>query len=175
MTAITFNNSYRANRPDKYVPFLPNDSIKINSLLVHTFSKLHDAVDPCSFVVEVDQKMIGVITDVGMACENVKLSVNKCHALFLESNYDEKMLWDGSYPIYLKNRVASKRGHLSNDQARDLIMEHAGSMLDIVMLSHLSADNNTPQIALNAFSELIPKHKIILSDRLAPSEVIKFQ
>lgn len=171
MTSITFNNSFPANQPEKYVPFKPSDVIEVGSLKVHTFAKKHDAVDPCSFVVEAGGKHIGVFTDIGEPCDNVKQFTAMCHALFLEANYDEKMLWEGTYPYYLKNRVASKRGHLSNIQAVELVENHAANHLKVIYLSHLSAENNTPEMAMMAFKPLNEKFQVLLTNRYAPSGV----
>ena len=74
-----------------------------------------------------------------------------CHAVFLESNYDERMLTNGSYPHFLKQRVASAYGHLSNEQALKLIEEHAGPNLKMIFLSYLSGENNTLEKASSVF------------------------
>jgi phosphoribosyl 1,2-cyclic phosphodiesterase len=63
--------------------------------------------------VEYNGKNVGVFTDIGAPCENVTSHLKKCDALFLETNYDEKMLWNGGYPLFLKQRIASDYGHLS--------------------------------------------------------------
>jgi phosphoribosyl 1,2-cyclic phosphodiesterase len=95
-----------------------------------------------------------------------------CHALFLETNYDETMLKEGSYPWPLKQRILSDHGHLSNDQAFELLRDHSGSQLEVVFLSHLSAENNTPEKAFSRFGELTGKYKIRLTSRYAPTEVV---
>ena len=92
--------------------------------------------------------------------------------LFLESNYDEKMLWEGRYPWHLKQRIASDHGHLSNDQAFELISRHSGNQLQMVFLSHLSAENNTPEKALARFDELRERYQIYLTSRYAPGDVV---
>lgn len=172
MTAITHKNSRPHNRPDSYKPFVPGDCVTIGSLTVHTFAKWHDAVEPCSFVVDDGQTRVGVMTDIGAPCDNVKLHVSSCDAVFIESNYDEKMLREGAYPPHLKARVAGNRGHLSNDQAVRLIEECATQRLQLVCLSHLSAENNIPQLALDSFGHLSNRHTIVLTDRYAPADVL---
>ncbi|MFT3739635.1 MAG: MBL fold metallo-hydrolase [Breznakibacter sp.] len=173
MTRITYKNSREQHRPDQYHAFTPGESIQVGNLTVHTFSKLHDAAEPCSFVVEYDHTKVGVMTDIGSPCDNVKSHVPDCDAIFLESNYDEKMLWSGPYPQYLKVRVAGQRGHLSNDQAVQLIAEHASERLRYICLSHLSAENNLPQLALESFKDLAHKHRVVLTDRYAAANVIE--
>jgi phosphoribosyl 1,2-cyclic phosphodiesterase len=174
MTKITFNNSREQNRPEKYTPFAPGDIVSVGSLQVHTFKKRHDAVDPCSFVVEAHGIRVGVMTDIGSVCDSVTTHVAACDAIFLESNYDEQMLWDGPYPDYLKVRVAGKLGHLSNAQAAELIQQHASDRLKHISLSHLSAENNLPNLALESFKHLEQKHKVVLTNRYAPADVFTF-
>lgn len=173
MTKITYNNSREQHRPAQYRPFSPGETVRVGSLAVHTFNKLHDAVDPCSFVVEYQHVRVGVMTDIGLPCDNVKQHVASCDALFLESNYDDKMLWEGPYPQYLKVRVAGNHGHLSNSQAVQLVSDYATERLRYICLSHLSAENNLPQLALESFNHLTHKHQVVLTDRYAAAGVIE--
>ena len=95
------------------------------------------------------------MTDIGCKCASVTSHIWNADAVFLESNYDDDMLRTGYYPPYLKARIASDSGHLSNIQASSLLLEHASSRLKHVFLSHLSANNNTPELALGAFHHFI--------------------
>jgi phosphoribosyl 1,2-cyclic phosphodiesterase len=114
---------------------------------------------------------VGVFTDIGSACDNVRKHLEMCHALFLETNYDHTMLMEGSYPWPLKKRISSDHGHLSNDQAFELLKQYSGSQLEVVFLSHLSAENNTPEKAIGRFEELKDKYSIRLTSRHAPTDV----
>ena len=171
MSPGTFNKCYDSNRPLSYSPFTPGDVVTVGSLKVHTFIKLHDAAEPCSFVVEANNLKVGVMTDIGEACDNVKHHVAQCDALFLESNYDEQMLWDGPYPLFLKNRVSSQVGHLSNKQAVELIAQNAQENLQLIFLSHLSEENNHPTLALKTFESLTNRFQVLLTNRYAPTAV----
>ncbi len=153
--------------------FQPGISIREGVFTIYPFLKNHDAREPCSFRVEYRGLSVGVFTDIGEPCGNVTSELSKCHALFLETNYDEEMLWSGLYPAYLKKRVASGIGHLSNKQAYELLNEFAHPGLQCIFMSHLSGENNTPA---HAFSELEPlkaKYDIKLADRYMPSEIFK--
>ena len=99
--------------------------------------------------------------------------LNLCDGLFLESNYDEKMLWEGSYPYFLKKRVASEFGHLSNKQTLELLEAHAGENLKCVFLSHLSKENNTPEIARETMEHLSSKFDVLLTSRYEAGEVYR--
>ncbi len=152
-------------RPDLLVVFAPGKVIRCGTFSVHPFLKNHDAAEPCSFRIEHDGWHVGVFTDIGEPCDRLKQHLRKCHALFLETNYDEKMLWEGSYPYLLKRRVASSNGHLSNDQAFELIRDHAGPELLHVFLSHLSGENNRPELAEACFKPLSDRFNVSLTSR----------
>jgi phosphoribosyl 1,2-cyclic phosphodiesterase len=165
MTSETFNNSWKPHRPFNVLFFNPGDIVAIDDLLVHTFIKNHDAVEPCSFRIEYEGINVGVFTDLGEACDNVINHFQQCNAIFLESNYDEDMLWSGPYPHYLKERIASKYGHLSNIQAKELLDKHHNPYLQLVILSHLSQENNTPDIAMATFNKFKDKFRIEFASR----------
>ncbi|MFO7371242.1 MAG: MBL fold metallo-hydrolase [Bacteroidales bacterium] len=171
-TRRTFSAMYNNHKPLAPRFFEPGTEITVGSFSIFPFLKNHDAAQPCSFRVSYNGIHTGVFTDIGVACERVISELSRCHVLFLESNYDEKMLWDGRYPWHLKQRIASDHGHLSNDQAFDLINRHSGNQLQLVFLSHLSAENNTPEKAMDRFSELRERYQICLTSRYAPGEVV---
>jgi len=155
--------------------FTPGKALQIKSLTVHPFLKNHDAAEPCSFRIESDGWNIGVFTDIGEACERLKSHLKKCHAVFIETNYDEQMLWKGIYPYHLKQRVASAQGHLSNDQAFELIRDFAGPELVHVFLSHLSGENNHPDLAASRFVSLSDRFQVSLTSRSSYSPVYKLR
>jgi len=140
--------------------------VSIGNLSVMPFPKNHDASDPHSFVVASDTVKVGVFTDIGSPCEHVIRNFKLCHAVFLESNYDEEMLETGSYPIQLKNRIRDGKGHLSNKQALDLFLQHRPSFMSHLLLSHLSAENNSQKIVKDMFqSNAGDNTKIIIASR----------
>jgi phosphoribosyl 1,2-cyclic phosphodiesterase len=131
--------------------FVANEQILIDDLVITPFSKKHDAIDPYSFIIEQNNICVGVFTDIGICCENVISNFKKCNAIFLEANYDEHMLENGRYPIHLKNRIRDGHGHLSNKQAVQLFIEHKNEKLSHLILSHLSKENNTPELVKQLF------------------------
>ncbi|MFZ4550044.1 MAG: MBL fold metallo-hydrolase [Bacteroidales bacterium] len=126
--------------------------VQIGNLTVNAFPKKHDATEPQSFTVTGNGVTIGVFTDLGKPCKHVINNFKLCNAAFLEANYDEEMLEKGGYPQYLKDRIRSDHGHLSNYQALELFIQHKGRNLSHLLLSHLSQDNNNPQIAKELFN-----------------------
>jgi phosphoribosyl 1,2-cyclic phosphodiesterase len=174
-TPGTFINTSLGNRPRFYRFIETGESVQLGDFLIHSFQKNHDAADPCSFRIETNGINIGVLTDLGSFGQPVVDHLKQCHILFLESNYDEKMLWEGPYSWPLKKRIASERGHLSNSQALNLVIEHAGSNLHTLFLSHLSGENNTPEIAFDTFKTLNSRFKIINTSRYKAGEIYSFE
>jgi phosphoribosyl 1,2-cyclic phosphodiesterase len=174
ITAKTWTGAYKNQRPDSPRFFNPDQEIHVGEFTVYPFLKNHDASEPCSFRVEYGAKNVGVFTDIGSPCESVISHLQKCDALFLETNYDEKMLWEGGYPWFLKQRIASEHGHLSNKQAFDLLENHAGENLKCVFLSHLSKENNSPEIAYKEIEPLGTRFEVRLTSRYEAGEIYTF-
>lgn len=151
--------------------FVANTNITIGSLTITPFSKQHDAADPHSFVVSSNEINVGVLTDIGTVCNNVLENFKRCHAVFLEANYDEMMLENGRYPIHLKNRIRGGEGHLSNRQALELFVQHRSPFLSHLILSHLSKENNSPEIVQALFEAHAGNTKIITASRYNASAV----
>ncbi|MFT4343371.1 MAG: MBL fold metallo-hydrolase [Candidatus Woesearchaeota archaeon] len=165
----------------KHIEFFePNQKFSIGSIIIDPFSKNHDASEPCSFVITKENKNIAILTDIGHPCKNVIERIKDADIAFLETNYDETMLQNGKYPYHLKKRVAGKKGHLSNYEAALLILEHATPRLKTILLSHLSENNNTPELAYNTVTQIIKERKdltieTIVTSREAPSQIIHLE
>lgn len=143
-------------------PFVP---VKIGSLSIVAFPKLHDACDPHSFVVSCNHINVGIFTDTGSPCKNLIHHFKQCHAAFLESNYDEQMLETGSYPHALKNRIRGGHGHLSNKQALQLFLEYRPPHMSHLLLAHLSENNNRAEIVQSLFSACAGRTQIVIASR----------
>jgi phosphoribosyl 1,2-cyclic phosphodiesterase len=154
------------------INFIKEEPIAIGSLVVTAFTKYHDAVDPHSFIVSCENVTVGVFTDIGEACPMVNKYFNKCNACFLEANDDEELLENGSYPKHLKERIKGNKGHLSNNQAYTLFNKHRPSFMTHVILSHLSKENNRPDIAESLFLSTAGTIKITVAPRDEASPVI---
>jgi len=155
--------------------FTGYQNIMIGDLNIMAFPKFHDASDPHSFIVSGNGIKIGVLTDIGSICKHVIEAFKQCHAAFLETNYDEEMLEGGNYPFYLKRRIQSSHGHLSNDQALELFVNHRAPFLTHVLLSHLSRENNSPQLAQQLFDKHAGKTKVIVATRDYETAVFNIQ
>lgn len=151
--------------------FNAHECINIGALTITAFPKLHDASEPHSFIVSCRDVTVGVFTDIGFPCENVIRYFKKCNAAFLEANYDEEMLDRGRYPYFLKNRIRGGKGHLSNRQALELFTSCKPSRLSHLLLSHLSRDNNCPDLVLELFKRSAGETEIIVASRERETEV----
>jgi len=151
--------------------FKTEQPIEVGSLSVTPFAKLHDAIDPHSFMVSYNQVNVGIFTDIGWPCKNVTGYFKKCHAAFLEANYCEEMLMNGRYPVFLKKRISSEQGHLSNMQALELFLSHKGKQLSHLILSHLSKNNNRPELVERIFREQAGNTKIVVASRYVETPI----
>ncbi|MGA3012550.1 MAG: MBL fold metallo-hydrolase [Bacteroidales bacterium] len=171
ITTATHNNSRLWLDPDLVKPVFPDVPVNIGGLSIHAFPKKHDASEPHSFTIKGNGISIGVFTDIGMACEHVIKNLSQCHAAFLEANYDEKMLEDGNYPVYLKKRIRGDNGHLSNHQALELFKTYRPPFMSLLVLSHLSAENNSPEIVRDLFIRHAGGVHIVVASRYEETEV----
>lgn len=151
--------------------FSANENITIGNLTVTPFIKYHDANDPHSFTISCNDITVGVFTDIGRTCDQLIYHFQKCHAAFLESNYDEEMLENGRYPFHLKNRIRGGHGHLSNREALELFINHRPAFMSHLLLSHLSKENNSPELAASLFSKHAGNTSIIVASRYKATDV----
>lgn len=121
----------------------------INDIRVMPVATSHD-VHSCGFVMG----NFGYFTDTGIVTNEIRSAFKNLNAVVLESNYDPDMLINGSYPHFLKRRILSDFGHLSNIDACRLIKDNAKS-LSLALLGHLSANNNTAGKVREAFEAIV--------------------
>lgn len=171
VTDKTFKNArlYMVGRFRRH--FEAYEAVTVGGLSVLAFPKAHDAIDPHSFVISGNGVRVGVFTDIGAVCSHVIDNFSDCHAVFLEANYDEAMLEAGRYPHHLKNRIRGGEGHLSNMQALELFKAYRKPHLSHLLLSHLSADNNNPDLALQLFVEHAGNTHVTVASRYQESSV----
>ena len=151
--------------------FNAHECINIGELVVTAFPKLHDASEPHSFIVSCRDVTVGVFTDIGFPCENLIRYFRKCNAAFLEANYDDEMLDNGRYPYFLKKRIRGGQGHLSNRQALELFTSCRTSNMSHLILSHLSRDNNSPDLVFELFKDSAGQTEIVIASRDRETEI----
>lgn len=175
ITDKTFQNCSVPVDPLLIRNFQHAKTVTIGNLSVIPFRKKHDAADPHSFIIRQNTTTVGVITDIGYACKQVIHYFQQCEAVFLESNYCDNLLEKGNYPYHLKKRIKGDDGHLSNLQALELFQLYKGADLQVLILSHLSKNNNKPELVEAAFKPHAGKTKIIVASRYEASDVFKIE
>ncbi|MFP6872192.1 MAG: MBL fold metallo-hydrolase [Verrucomicrobiales bacterium] len=127
-----------------------SDPFTVGDITITGFTVMHDAVDPMGFVFKCAGSILGFASDLGHVTGVMQTALKGSHALFIEANYDDLMLQnDTRRPWSLKQRIASRHGHLSNSQVAGLVAGLAtGGQLQRVVLGHLSKDCNCPEVAL---------------------------
>ena len=130
--------------------FRSGDALSFGKVTVHTIRTPHDAVDGVAFVVECEGKRLGILTDLGNPFPALRDILETVDAAYLESNYDAEMLESGDYPRQLKKRIRGGSGHLSNDEAAGLLRACGRRLPNWIAVSHLSEENNRPELAIGA-------------------------
>ena len=151
--------------------FVAHQPVRVGQLHITAFPKFHDAGDPHSFIITHANVKVGVFTDIGKPCDHVTRYFAECDAAFLEANYDVDMLMNGAYPWHLKKRISEGSGHLSNLQALELFRKYRSSGMSHLILSHLSKNNNCPELVSKIFLQHAGKTKIKVASRYGETPV----
>lgn len=122
--------------------FNGHDAFAIKDLEIAPYTVPHDAREPCQFVFRNGEHSLALLTDVGSITPHIIEMVDACDGFLLECNHDPEMLRNGPYPHSLKQRVAGRLGHLSNEQAAELVRHMDHSRLQHLVAMHLSDQNN---------------------------------
>lgn len=139
---------------------MKEQSFKIKNFEIVAFDVPHDSIENVGYQIRIGDKTIVLITDIGRITDTITNYASSANHLIFESNYDENMLRFGKYPDYLKQRIASGMGHLSNRLAGEFISSIYKSHLEEVWLCHLSKDNNSPEIAFNTIEDILNSKNI---------------
>jgi len=147
------------------------DGFRIGDLRVMPFPVPHDAREPCQFVFASDGLSFGMLTDAGCVTRYTRDLLRECDALLLECNHDLKMLREGPYPPGLQARVAGRFGHLSNDQAAELVDALPLAQLRHLMVAHISEKNNRPGLVTKSMLRVSADlgSRLTLAEQARPS------
>jgi len=155
------NNIVKNSRPE-IIPVKPGKSYSVGDFTYTPFTTSHDAPYSISYSITVrtdsGNKKFVILTDTGEVVSTVKTLLSDAEVLFLEANYDLQMLLNGPYPIFLKRRIFSKQGHLSNDDAVELLQElqdEGNCNIKKIFLCHLSDTNNNTVLVEKACENLV--------------------
>ena len=144
--------SERFEGMERVYGFDSHERFAIGALEIQPVTVPHDAREPVQYVIGDGARRLGVLTDIGMSTAHVESCLSGCDALVLECNHDLGMLANGDYPPSLKQRIASRFGHLHNEAAAGLLARIDTSRLVHIIAAHLSRENNTPALATVALA-----------------------
>ena len=133
---------------ERALTFAYGETVDANGIAVKNFRTSHDSFGSVGFVINDGRCDFGYCTDLGYVTEEVANAIKDCHTLYIESNHDVEMLKRGPYPYFLKERILSMTGHISNKECAALAVQLAQRKTKNFILAHLSEQNNTPSKAL---------------------------
>lgn len=142
--------------------------LHVGGLMLDPFPVVHDAAEPCQFVVGDGCRRLGLLTDTGIVTPHIVEMLRACDGLLLECNHDPDMLRAGPYPFWLQQRIAGREGHLANAQAAELLQTIETKRLQWVLAGHLSERNNSAEAVQAALAPALDGHDARL-EVLGPS------
>jgi len=142
-----------AEKNQKYLEV--DQCLEIGDLKVEVMATSHDAQEPVAFTVHQGELSVGLATDTGQITRGIRKKITGCTAMVVEANHDPTMLRRGPYPAYLKKRIASVVGHLSNQMSGEALAEFITGKTEQVILAHLSEQNNIPSLALETVKQVL--------------------
>lgn len=155
--------------------FEAGEDMTVGDMVVSSFSVSHDAADPVSYVVQCDGVRLGLAADMGHASQLVVSRLMGAHALVLESNYCPNLLRQSSYPAALQQRIRGRMGHLSNGDAGSLLAALLHDGLRIVVLVHISEENNHPRLAYDTAARVLRSMpvRVSVAEQNRPTEMFE--
>ncbi len=159
--------------PSDYVKLIEKgETYQIGEFKVTPFEVPHDSADNVGYRIECEGIVFCIITDAGSITDDIKKKISEANYLVLEANHDEEMVENGPYPAYLKKRILSSSGHLSNKSCGQAIAENMSESLRYVWLCHLSEENNHPELARKTVESILRSYGIVIGKDLQ-LEVLK--
>ncbi len=151
------------------------DKFNINDVEIELIHTSHDAPASTGYIIKQDNKSLVYVTDTGYINRKYLEKMKNHDCYLIESNHDEVMLMDGPYPRFLKERVISDTGHLSNRTTAKYLKKIIGDKTKTIILAHLSETNNTPDKALEAINEVeLPNNiKVLIAEQYKESDFIE--
>lgn len=138
------------------------------------FTVSHDAEEPIGLRIEASSFAMAIATDLGFWTDEVAAAMHGCPLVIVEANHDPAMLERGPYPRFLKRRVAGRKGHLANSQARALLDRIADPCIEQVVLAHMSLKNNTAELAYRAAAEVLGDEvDIVVATKDHPTKLLE--
>jgi phosphoribosyl 1,2-cyclic phosphodiesterase len=154
-TEPTWLSMSKVDIQTRFTRVISKTDFYIDDLLVEPFELPHDAADPVGYCVSCGAQKAAVATDLGYFPKAMENKLRSCNLVVLESNHDIDMLVNSRYPYILKQRIKSRHGHLSNDDAADAAVKLACAGVTSILLGHLSKENNSEQLAYRTVTDTL--------------------
>ena len=159
---IDHNYCVQRKLPESHKRYLvAGETVEIGEFKVRPFAVPHDASENVGFQIEAEGVTFVIMTDAGSVTDEMKTYIAAANYLVIEANHDVEMLNDGPYPKYLKERINSANGHLSNTECGKMLAENMTERLKHVWLCHLSEENNHPELARKTVDAILRSYGII--------------
>lgn len=173
LNGLLRRHSISSRIKDYHSPIFKEFEFKCGPFTITPFEVNHDGSDNVGFSIDVGYgRRFVVATDLGEISDRVNFYANRADYLMIEANYDLDMLQTGTYAEYLKARIRSGRGHLDNKVAASYVASIYNPRLKNIYLCHLSHDNNTPQLAMDAMREALEKINVTVGDGSGSAEAL---
>ncbi len=137
------------------IKIVDDSEFEVGDFGIRTFDLYHDCNQPVGYTLHSGDKKVGILMDTGRTDPGIIKSIKNCDILMVESNHDRNLLKMGRYPIHLKKRIMGNWGHLSNEDAAEVIKKSAGKENGIIVLGHMSRENNFPELAYTTVSNIL--------------------
>lgn len=138
------------------------ERFQLGDFTIESFNVPHDSFDNVGYRIECQGVVFCIMTDVGHVTDEMKKHISQANYLVLEANHDIEMLKNGPYPTFLKERICSANGHLSNTDCAMALAENATPLLKHVWLCHLSEENNHPELARKTVETILQSYGIVV-------------
>ncbi len=157
-------DSIGAVKPENIRYFKVGEDLEIEGVSIKSYSIPHDAANPVGFCFFDGSRKVSIATDLGYFSDTVKENISGSDMVMLESNHDIEMLRVGRYPYFLKRRILSEHGHLSNEAAGNAVYELLQTGVREVLLGHLSKENNFPELAYETVKGILEQKSVKIND-----------
>jgi len=185
LTETTYDSLYfktKDNIRENQMSYItPYDSFYINNIEILPFSISHDAEDTVGFILNAEGKKIVYITDIGYLPEKDVEMLSNADIYVFESNYDITMLFTSDRPFYLKQRIDSIKGHMSNNDSAYNMTKLIGENTKQIILAHPSRECNLPELAIRTYDEVftdyglkITDYNIVVATQDVPTKIFDF-
>ena len=171
----TWDSIERPVPDEKKRAFTTGEEFEIGDLTIRPFPVPHDAAEPVGFSIFADGQQISICTDAGYISDAMHAEIMEADLLLLEANHEKEMLLYGRYPYPLKQRILGDEGHLSNLTCGEGLCRivNENPQKRQVLLGHLSHENNTPEVAMQAIINTLEEERIFTGDDLRVDVVLR--